>query len=82
MIIHATESRKLVKRMNFKCQVIAINDDEFDELKFRNPYAQCKKITIESLEDLPINLKHELLKLPEVQSLIREDKINKIINND
>ncbi len=83
LAIYAEESRKLVRR-NYRCQVVTTEADTvFDKYKTKNPYAQCRKLTIESVENLlPVNLKLGLLELHEVQALIREDKINKIIEND
>lgn len=83
LAIYAQESRKLIRQRNYRCIVVDTDADiSFDQYKTKNPYAQCRKLNIESFEDLPVNLKHGLLEMPEVQALIREDKINKIINND
>ena len=84
LVIYAEESRKLIRPRNYRCHLVATEADTvFDKYKTKNPYAQCRKLTIESVDGLlPINLKAGLLELPEVQSLIREDKINKIIDND
>lgn len=84
LAIYAQESRKLIRPRNYRCKVVDTDADiSFDKYKTKDPYAQCRKLNIESVEDLlPVNLKHGLLEIPEVQALIREDKINKIINND
>ncbi len=84
LVIYAEESRKLIRPRNYRCHVVDANADiSFDRYKTKNPYAQCRKLNIESVEDLlPVNLKDGLLEMPEVQALIREDKINKIIDND
>ena len=84
LAIYAEESRKLVRPRNYRCHVVDTDaDTSFDKYKTKNPYAQCRKLTIETVDGLlPINLKQGLLELSEVQSLIREDKINKIIEND
>lgn len=84
LVIYAEESRKLIRSRNYRCHVVDVNADiSFDRYKTKNPYAQCRKLNIESVEDLlPVNLKDGLLEMPEVQALIREDKINKIIDND
>ncbi len=84
LAIYAEESRKLVRPRNYRCKVVDTDADvSFDNYKTKNPYAQCVKLTIENLDKLlPHNLKLGLQDLPEVQSLIREEKINKIIDND
>lgn len=84
LAIYAQESRKLVRTRNYRCKVVDTDADvSFDKYKTKNPYAQCRKLTIECVENLlPINLKLGLLELVEVQVLVREDKINKIIDND
>ena len=84
LVIYAEESRKLIRPINYRCHVVDANADvSYDKYKTKNPYAQCRKLTIECVENLlPVNLKLGLLELVEVQVLVREDKINKIINND
>ena len=84
LAIYAQETRKLIRPRNYRCKVVDTDAEmTFDKYKVKNPYAQCVKLTIDKVENvLPIHLKLGLLELPEVQALIREDKINKIIEND
>lgn len=88
--IHAEDSKKLGGLRTPRCKVIVMQkEDDFELLKVQNPYAQCKKIDLteqlysKNLKyNLPRNIREAVLQLPEVKTLLRDDKIDIILNGE
>ena len=89
--IHVEDSKKLSGLRIPKCKVIVMQKEEdFEMFRRQNPYAQCKKVDLaeQLLYDknlgytLPRNIREALLELPEVKALLRDDKLDIILNGD
>lgn len=88
--IHAEDSKKLSGLRTPRCKVIVMQkEDDFELFRVQNPYAQCKKIDLaEQLYGknlkytLPKYIREAVLELPEVKSLLRDDKIDIILNDN
>lgn len=88
--IHAEDSKKLGGLRRPTCKVIVMqNEEDFELFRRQNPYAQCKKVDLyEQLHGknlgytLPKNIRNAVLELPEVKALLRDDKLDIILNDN
>ena len=85
--IHVEDSRKLSGSRRPTCKIVTQKEEDFEMFRKQNPYAQCKKVDLyEQLYGknlkytLPRNIRNAVLELPEVKSLLRDDKINSILS--
>ncbi len=85
--VYVSQTSKLISSYTYKVIPIA-SDMEYEYMRLRYPYANCIRMDLrEQLfgknlqKTLPKKIMSEICNLVEVKSLIRDEKLERILNN-